>query len=720
MAVPKVAGPALLFVIVILFNWKLVLSNQFTWLDSPDLASQVLPWFQFQAGEWHAGRFPLWDPNDWGGQPLQGQMQPGSAYPLNWVTFLFPLNHGWLRQDVLHWYFVLIRYLGALTCFALCRDLGRSMIASLIGACVFSLGGYVAHTDWPQMINGAVWAPLVFLFLLRVERGVRPLGSALLSGFFLGVAWLAGHHQIPILLSLAAAGTWLWLCLRRGRPDFEMARLALFSLGVAILASGFQTVPAAEYGAHAVRWSGTDKPLHFNQPVPYSVHQQYAMRPTTLLGIFIPGMAGYADPYAGAVATALALLGVILAWKKRAVRFLAALACAGLLFALGGNSIFNGMLYAVVPLVEKARSPAAAIVLLAVALATLAAFGFDGLASPRSSNWSRRASWTLAAVAIVMCIAGFLAWAWQKPLEDDRMMITALCALVAACLLAAWGRRTISIFALGVAALGLIVCELALETNYSLPEASGGRFLTQLSEHADLVEFVKSRGRPSRVEYDSEAIRYNIGDWYGLETFDNYTVSMWDELYAHDLNSPQFRDFFGIRYFFAKKPRRPGQHEVFKGASGVSVFENPGALPRVWSVHEFVVNGDGRQIDTGALDVRHKAFLSGGPLPSLELCDPEGDDVQIKRHRPNRVIIQAEMQCRGMVILTDVWSPGWQATVDGKRAPTERAYGLVRGVVVGSGSHVVEMRYRPWSVFTGAAISLLAGVIAAAGAKRGR
>src|SRR5690242_13615451 len=78
-------GPVVLFAIVVLFYWKLTLTRQFTWLATPDLANQVMPWFQLQAGEWHARRFPLWDPYIWGGQPLFGQMQPGSAYPLNWL-----------------------------------------------------------------------------------------------------------------------------------------------------------------------------------------------------------------------------------------------------------------------------------------------------------------------------------------------------------------------------------------------------------------------------------------------------------------------------------------------------------------------------------------------------------------------------------------------------------------------------------------------------------
>ena len=68
------------------------------------MANLMMPWMQFEASEWHAGRFPMWDPNSWTGQPLFGQGQPGAAYPLNWLMFWMPLNsHGWLRQDVLHY-----------------------------------------------------------------------------------------------------------------------------------------------------------------------------------------------------------------------------------------------------------------------------------------------------------------------------------------------------------------------------------------------------------------------------------------------------------------------------------------------------------------------------------------------------------------------------------------------------------------------------------------
>src|SRR5437867_2460749 len=105
------AGPAFLLIITVLFFWKLTLTDEYNWLDSPDLAYQVLPWYQMEAGEWRKWRIPLWDPYQWAGQPMIGQAQPGVAYPLNWLLFRAPLHDGWIRQSYLNWYFVLIHFI---------------------------------------------------------------------------------------------------------------------------------------------------------------------------------------------------------------------------------------------------------------------------------------------------------------------------------------------------------------------------------------------------------------------------------------------------------------------------------------------------------------------------------------------------------------------------------------------------------------------------------
>jgi hypothetical protein len=697
-----------LLIISILFHWKLVLTNQYTWLEAGDIGSLILPWFQFQAGEWHHWRFPLWDPYSWAGQPLFGQAQPGAAYPINWFLFWMPLDHGWLRQDVLHWWYVLVHYLAGLSCYALCRDLGRSRLASILGGIVYSLAGYVAYTDSPQMLHGAVWVPLVFLFLFRAERGERPLASALLSGFFLGVAWLAGHHQMQIFLSLAVAALWAWLIFATQQSRIAIARLALLAFGMTAMTSAFQTLPAAEYGRQAVRWVGTDEPQGLDETVPYSVHTQYAMKPISLIGIFVAGVEqGPYNAFCGVAALSFAILGTILLWKERYVRWLATLALCGILFALGGNSVFHGMIYALAPLVEKARVPEAATVLFAVAVATLGAFGLDALRSLGRRPTTIVLSRVLAGFGAVLGLAALLFYA-TKVSVDGRLAITALCAIFAAALLSS----RFSARALSIAAIALVLFEIGNVTDYNLATAdrTTHHYLYKLSEHYDVAAFV----RGSRIVYDNQAIPYNIGDWYGIEALNAYAASVPSALWQHAVFSSRVQDIMGVRYYLGLKPQRPDLREVFQGRSGIKVFENARAFPRVWAVHNAVRVEDSKQartmLENAAFDAAQSVFLMGENAPKLSTCG--NDDVWISHQEPSRVAIKASMSCRGMVILTDSWFPGWHATVDGKSAPIEKAYGAFRGVIVDAGEHTIEMRYRPWSVFIGGAITAIAALIA--------
>jgi hypothetical protein len=725
-ALRRFAGPGLLLVITILFHWKLVLTNQYTWLEAGDIGSLIMPWFQFQAGEWHHWRFPMWDPNSWTGQPLFGQAQPGAAYPFNWLLFWMPLNHGWLRQDVLHWFFVLVHYLAGLTCYALCRDLGRSRLASILGGVVYSLAGYVAYTDWPQMLHGAIWAPLVFLYLFRAERGERPLANAVLSGFFLGVVWLAGHHQMQIFLTLAVAGMWLWIGARRQKPEARMVLLMVAAFGMTGLTSAFQTLPAAEYGRQAVRWVGVEQPQGLQETVPYRVHEQYSLKPISLIGIFVAGVEqGPYNAFVGVAALTFGILGAILAWKERYARWLATIGLSGIVFALGGNSVFHGMFYALAPLVEKARVPEAATLIFAVGLAPLAAFGLDALREGGSSirSLTVAAQWVLAGFGAVVGFGALFLYAARIQVADDRWIITALCALLAAGLLTAWRNGSLSGRAGSAVAIGLVLFELGTVTDSNLATADRKThpYLFSLASHFDMARYVRAQGEPARIYYDGKAIPYNIGDWYGLETFDAYAASVPSSLWQFDLFSPRVQDILGIRYYFGQVPQRPDLREVFQGASGLKIFESPTSFPRVWAVHGGREVADSQQaratLSDATFDARRNVFEIGQEPPKLQSC--EGDDVWMPHHEPNYVSIHAVMSCRGMVILTDTWFPGWSATVDGRSARIEKADGAFRGVVVDAGEHTIEMRYRPWSVYVGAAMTAAAAAIALLAARKG-
>ena len=728
--------PLILLAIVVLFNWKLTLTKQFTWLEDPDRVNQVLPWFQFQAIQWHSFHIPAWDPNAWTGQPLFGQGQPGAAYPFNWLLFLMPMTRGAIRMAALNWYFVMIRYIAALCCYALCRDLRCSRAASVLGACVFALGGFVGNTGWPQMVNGAVWAPMVFLFLLRVDRGEHRAANALLSGFFLGFAWLSGHHQAPLYITLAAIAVWIRMALRGGRVDSKIVRLAAMSLAFAVMASAVQTFPMAEYGSRSVRWVGTPEPLRFDETTPYYIHEQYALKPSALLSVFLP-VASEWNPFIGIAALSFALLGAVLAWREKHARWLAAVGAGGLAVALGPSGLMEGVLYAIVPMVEKARSSGAATVVFALGVAPLAAIGVDrlmalGPAAGITSPWPHRAARVLTAFGAILVLATLFSFVngVNPETADSRLLISALSALAAAGLIAAWHSGAISARGGAAAAIFLVLFELSNVTNYALaqygPNFARTPLVNNLHKHNDIARFLTERADSGRIEYRDTDIPYNFGDYFGLETFQSYTATVTTNIWQHEIFKPAVRDILGIRYSIAMQPARADQRLVFTGLSGLNVYENPAAFPRVWAVHETVQVPDGKTagatLASPGFNAREQVLLVGsGSNSTLAPCaGASADKVALTLHGSNRVAISAALACPGMVILSDTYYPGWSATVDGKSAPIEEADAIFRGVVVPAGEHRIEMKYRPASVIGGGLLTLLAGLIAAAAFVRSR
>lgn len=720
--------PLALLLVTAGFYWKLVLTDQYTWLESPDLANQVLPWFQFQAGEWHNRVLPLWDPYLWAGQSLIGQAQPGAAYPLNWLLFLMPLRNGWIRLAWLHCYFVLIHFMAVVFAYWFARDLGASRSGSALAGLAFGLGGYVGTTDWPQMLNGAVWAPLVFGFLRRAFEGIRPRGSAALAGMFLGMAWLSGHHQIPIYTTLAALAVCAYYLLFRARRfDWNAALLASLFLLFTVLVGALQILPAYEYGKLAKRWVGVEDPVGWKQKVPYTVHAEYSLNPLSLLGIVIPGIHRHADPFLGVAITTLALFGLLLGFHRREVRLLGLLGLGGLLFSLGQNSVWHGMLYAVAPLVEKARTPSMAIFIFHFGFSILSALGFDALTASGPSRASGRAVRLLLGSAVLLLGASvFNLAAGRTP--EDRFALTALAALLVAGVVYAAGSGLLTRRGALVCFTVVALMELGNVSGFAFAhrrEKNRSIYLNKMQQHADIAEFIRAQPWPARIAVPNEPVPYNFGDWYGVDTFAGYVASLPANLLRLGLHSRRVHDLMGVSYAIGEQPPHPDYREVFRSESGLKVYLNPRAMPRAWAVHQLHrVESDDQafaMLENPAFDFRQAGWIHNEP-PELESCPDNADIVRILRRDTQSLEIEARMGCRGMVVVSENFFPGWRAWVDGRPVPIHEVYTCLRGVVVERGLHSIRMEYRPRSVAWGAAMTLLgvAAAVALAGIERRR
>ena len=133
---------------------------------------------------------------------------------------------------------------------------------------LFSLGSYIGGSGWPQKINSAVWTPLVLLFFFRAMRGQRPLLNSCLSGAFLGLNWLGGHHEIPILLGTAMVGLWFYRLVTGEGSRRQVVRDFVAYATFAFLVGALQILPAVEFGRLGMRWVGAPEPVSWGDIVP--------------------------------------------------------------------------------------------------------------------------------------------------------------------------------------------------------------------------------------------------------------------------------------------------------------------------------------------------------------------------------------------------------------------------------------------------------------------
>jgi hypothetical protein len=203
-----------------------------------------------------------------------------------------------------------------------------------------------------------------------------------------------------------------------------------------------------------------------------------------------------------------------------------------------------------------------------------------------------------------------------------------------------------------------------------------GGYLKAMEAQADIAAFLRQQPEWFRVSVDEAAVPYNFGDWWGIEEFGGYVVSLPRNVFRK-VGSDEARKLFGIRYHVAREPARPGQVRVFDSRSGLKVYRDPEIAQPLWS-------------SCGAADQFH-----------------------IVVREPDRFAVEADMSCAGLMVSGDPRLSGWRASVDGNRGVIQEYAGVVRAVAVPAGRHRIEFRYRPVSLYWGAACTGLGLLVAA-------
>lgn len=98
--------------------------------------------------------------------------------------------------------------------------------------------------------------------------------------------------------------------------------------------------------------------------------------------------------------------------------------------------------------------------------------------------------------------------------------------------------------------------------------------------------------------------------------------------------------------------------------------------------------------ETAVVDAKFKDALTGW---SEGHKDAESV-VQLISYEPNRLTYHVSSAKGGVVVFSEIYYPGWQATIDGAPVDIARADYILRAMHVPSGSHTIEMWFEPQSI----------------------
>ena len=133
-------------------------------------------------------------------------------------------------------------------------------------------------------------------------------------------------------------------------------------------------------------------------------------------------------------------------------------------------------------------------------------------------------------------------------------------------------------------------------------------------------------------------------------------------------------------------------------------IENPYAYGNAWFVDnvKFEDNANQELDALGQLDLRHEAVADAKFREQLKPVAEETADsasiVTLTAYEPNKLTYDVKSVRGGVVVFSEIYYPGWTATIDGEPVELGRVDYVLRALTVTPGQHQVELSFFPKSL----------------------
>ena len=133
-------------------------------------------------------------------------------------------------------------------------------------------------------------------------------------------------------------------------------------------------------------------------------------------------------------------------------------------------------------------------------------------------------------------------------------------------------------------------------------------------------------------------------------------------------------------------------------------LQNPYTYGNAWFVDklQYVQNANDEILTIGKIDLRHEAVADAKFKAQLgeAVAQDTASIVCITGYEPNELTYDVNSGKGGVVVFSEIFYPGWTATVDGQPAELGRVNYILRALNVKPGKHEVVLTFKPQSVKT--------------------
>ncbi|KKS81423.1 MAG: hypothetical protein UV55_C0014G0012 [Candidatus Gottesmanbacteria bacterium GW2011_GWC1_43_10] len=688
-----------LFILISLFFAKLFYPNLSILATSEQAISDIwyfnFPLKNFLAESLKSGNFPLWNQHMSGGFPVLANSQIGVFHFYNFLAFKFlPAIYAFNLA------YIATFFQAALGMFLYLRQIKFSPLTSFYGAFLFSFSGFfVTHLAHFSNMQAAVFLPWLFWVTeLLLEK--PKLSLSLVFAVLFSQQIFAGAPQFTFI-TIFALFIYIAGKIYISKPKKTLGYFIL-GLGAGLIISAVQLLPTLELLKLSSRSHGNltevlgftfqikdfltlINPFIFGNP-----HDgTYSTQVQLYQSIFWENTA-----YIGIIPLFLVILTFFKIKQFRNGRIYLVMLTTSVLLMLGGDGPLRYLF--MLPPFSLFRFTARFLVVFTFIVVVLAV---QGLSLIQKSILNRSKYQSIFLVILVLFSIGDIFWIWRDyhnvvPFADFQKVPQAV----------------------------------------EIIKNDQPGMVYMVNRHARAIREAATNGwsKPDRLLELRNEIAPNLNLLYNLSTPDSYStlaprrIDYYNSLIftSYQLtNESQQLDFLQLRlislrdttHILSAFPLTNSDLSLYKkfeltdfDNQPMYIYKNKAAVPKYYLISKFkivtTIEDFLTQVTNPDFDPKTEAVVEK-PLTAPSSSLPILADINVLQEQNAELKLAVNTNQAGVLVITNSYYPGWEATVDGKQQEIFPVNFINQGLWLNQGKHQIYLRYNPSSFRFGLFIS---------------